>query len=127
MIDERFKFLIVGGFNTALTFVIYAAFISAGMSYQLSLALVYIIGIVIGFALNREWTFAYLKTENSTRKSAQFLKYLILYIIVFTTNLLILTLLVEQLALNPIVAQLFALCVTTVLSFVLQKVWVFKN
>ena len=134
-LDTKIKFLIAGGSNTAITFALYALLVHKGVDYNLSLALTYAIGIVLGFLINRMWTFASHEniseqdlvrtSQKSTRK--QFGRYVLSYLLIFLVNFLSLNLLVQAFKLNPIVAQLFAIAVSTVCSYFLQKSWVFNQ
>ena len=126
--NDRYKFLIVGAANTAITFVIYAALVSAGVHYNLALPIVYVIGIALGFVVNRSWTFAKPSSANSREKQSgtQLMQYILVYVLVFLLNLIVLNVLVQQFGVSPIVAQFFALCISTVCSYSLQKLWVFR-
>lgn len=132
--NPKYRFLITGGSNTAITFALYALMVSRGVDYNLALAIVYVVGITLGFLANRLWTFAIDtntsagSAQESTTKSAstQFAKYLLVYVLIFIANLLALNLLVQGFKLNPILSQVFALGFSTVCSYFLQKSWVFK-
>ena len=51
------RFLTVGVGNTALSFLVYAVLISAGIPYWTAGALGFAAGAVNGYVLNRRWTF----------------------------------------------------------------------
>ena len=125
----------MGGINTAVTFGLYAILVKLGVYYNLAMTVTYFLGIVLGFLMNRLWTFSdngSADTEpasTSITKSAntQFVQYLMVYLLVFVVNFLILNLLVQVFELGPILSQLIAVAISTVCSYALQKFWVFKH
>jgi len=89
-LNSKYKFLISGGINTAVTFSLYALFIMQGVDYNLSLTITYLIGIFLGFMINRLWTFkeersllAKTKRTNITA-STQFIQYFLVYVLIFS-------------------------------------------
>jgi len=129
-LKQKYKFLIAGGSNTVITFALYALMVNSGLNYNLSLVVSYVTGIALGFLFNRLWTFA--NTENLAKPngkstSTQFVRYLLVYGLIFMVNFLILNLLVQAFKLNPILSQLVAVGVSTVCSYLLQKSWVFRS
>jgi len=130
--NDRYKFLIAGGSNTAITYVVYVALVSAELHYNTALAIVYPLGIALGFWINRKWTFADKESPKTNAakantKATQLFKYVAVYGLIFLINLTCLNSLVLLLEVNPILAQLVALTVSTVCSYFLQKTWVFKS
>ena len=113
------RFFIVGTSNTLLVYLLYVALIKLGLDYKLALFFDYLVGILCGYFLNRYWTFS----GNKHRFS--FIKYIVLYIVVFLLNLLILILSVDFLLLDPIYSQFFILLIISLVSFVFQSNWVF--
>ena len=113
------RFFIVGASNTLLVYLLYVALIKLGLDYKLALFFNYLVGIFFGYLLNRYWTFA----GNKHRLS--FIKYIVLYIVVFLLNFLILILSVDFLVLDPIYSQFFIIGIISLVSFAVQKTWVF--
>jgi putative flippase GtrA len=125
-LDERIffkslKFLVAGGINTVVTYVVYVLLVRLGWHYTLALFTEYTIGIIAGYNMNRHWTFA---GHGSHVRSA--LKYCVTYGIVFCLNLVLLGLIVELGVLGPIAGQLGVLGTITAISFLLQNFWVFR-
>jgi putative flippase GtrA len=116
------RFFIVGLSNTLLTYLFYVLLIKLELDYKLALFFVYLFGIIFGYLLNRYWTFS---SNKQHRRS--FIKYLMLYIFVFILNLLFLIFLVDFLFLNPIYSQLFVVLIISLVSFLVQKNWVFSS
>lgn len=115
------KFIIVGGTNTTLTYFLYVALIYVGFNYNLALIIEYLFGILTGYVMNKYWTFS---DRYNTRNSL--FKYIATYCVSFVFNLGILNWLVLYGILGPILGQLVALGIATVLSFLLQNFWVFR-
>lgn len=120
-LTRLFKFAFVGGFNTVVTYVLYLVLLELGLHFNLALALEYVFGIVLGYVLNRVWTFSDRKT--GTRA---FHKYVVTYLAVFAINFALLNAIV-RLGMGPGPAQAIALMAATLASYVLQKNWVFRD
>lgn len=103
------RFLVSGGFNTALTYGLYLALLLA-LPYKTSYTISYLIGIVLAYILNRFFVFK----SHRGLKSALFLP--LIYGMQYCLSMLILWCWVEKLGfderLAPIVAIVFTLPVT---------------
>ena len=113
------RFFIVGASNTLLVYLLYVALIKLGLDHKLALFFDYLVGILLGYLLHRYWTFS----GNKHRRS--FIKYIVLYIVVFLLNLLMLILSVDFLLLDPIYSQFFIIGIISLVSFAVQNTWVF--
>ena len=113
------RFVIVGASNTLLGYVFYVAMVKLGVDYKLALLIGYVFGVFFGYFLNRYWTFS----NNNYRLS--FMKYVVLYVGVFILNSLFLILSVDLLLLDPIFSQFFIIGIISLVSFAVQKTWVF--
>ena len=117
-----FKFVVVGVTNTTGGYAFYAALLALGLNYALALTLEYVAGIAYGFLLNKRWTF---KAQGEFAQQAW--RFVALYGFIYVLNVTLLMLLVEPWALSPYLAQIFILGFLTLLSFVVQKRWIFTN
>lgn len=132
--NSKYKFLIAGGSNTAITFALYSLMVGCGVNYNLSLSVTYILGIFLGFVINRLWTFkANLSVDEEGRLSSyskpgssQFVRYVLVYLIIFLVNFVLLNLMVQIFNLNAILSQAIAVAISVVFSYSLQKSWVFR-
>ena len=113
------RFFIAGAFNTVFGYLLYVALIKLGLDYKLALFFDYLVGILCGYFLNRYWTFS----GNKHRLS--FIKYIVLYIVIFLLNFLVLILSVDFLLLDPIYSQFFIIGIISLVSFAVQNTWVF--
>lgn len=123
MTREIIRFLIVGGVSTVLNyssfFILLKLFDS---NYLLSSGIGYIFGLILGYSLNKNWTFEYKNESIKTR-----LKYLVVYGVNLLLSLLILKGLKTNLGLNPIIGNFIVICYTTIANFVGIKIFVFNE
>jgi putative flippase GtrA len=116
------RFVIVGSLNTSLTYALYAWLVWNGFHYLMALTIEYALGILAGFIANREWTFA-----DHDRISPALFRYTATYCGVYVLNAVLLMFFVETADLNKLLAQLFALGIATLASYMVQQGWVFQN
>mgnify|MGYP000668591085 FL=1 len=114
------RFFIVGASNTLLAYLLYVVLFKLGIDYKLALFFVYLFGILFGYLLNRYWTFS-----SNKQHRLSFIKYVVLYLVVFILNILFLIFLVDFLLLDPIYAQFFIVLIISLASFLVQDTWVF--
>lgn len=91
--------------------------------YFASSLLGYISGLIFGYALNRQWTFSSLIKN----KAKEFSLYLGVYLFSLVTGLIVLRAVVEILHIHPLVSNVFAIGVSTVLNFLGLKYFVFNT
>lgn len=122
------RFVIVGGFNTALTYGVYWFFLNIlNFHYQLALLCEYSVGIVVGYTLNRHWTFVSPDKTREQKTATSFARYATTYVGVYLGNVVLLSTIVEMGWLSPTWGQLVSLAIIPLISFVLQKYWVFAR
>ncbi len=116
-------FAVVGGFNTAVCYALFATLVR-GFAWHHNYALLadYGFGAVLGFSLHRLATFG-----DRTELRQPLPKYLLSLVIMFTLDLGTLNLLVAAGLLGPLVAQAVAIGLVTTASYLLQKHWVFRS
>ncbi|WP_345186463.1 GtrA family protein [Microbacterium panaciterrae] len=125
--DQRVRFLAVGGVNTILGYVIYAVlaqwvFPGVPLGYLLALVISYAISISVAFVLYRRFVF-----EVKGNVLIDFVRFVSVYALSILANVVALPILVEGGKLNPLVAQVLVLVVTTVISFVGHKHFSFRR
>ncbi|BFT75368.1 GtrA family protein [Paenibacillus sp. P36] len=119
---QTIKFLVVGLLNTIVGYTVYFMCLRFfNFNYIISLIFAHILGVIHSYTWNSKWTF---KTGRYTFKNL--LKFLGVYVISFFINLIVLYILVNYLRIAPLYSQLFALFITTLISFVGHKYWSFK-
>ncbi|RKR75144.1 GtrA family protein [Frondihabitans australicus] len=125
--DERFRFLLVGGFNTVFGYALFAAFeltIGHTIGYLGSLYASYAISTVVAFVLHRRFTF---RAQDSGNVVVDFLRFCGVYVVSLAINSVILPLLVEVAHWQPLVAQAVTVVVTTLISYFGHKFFSFRR
>ena len=116
-------FSMVGTLNTAICYALYAALVHwSQWHHNLALVADYVLGMFLGFAMHRLVTFG----DRKQIKLA-FGKYLAALAMTFVLNLAVLDLLVAAQLLGPLAGQAVAVALVTLVSFMLQKHWVFRS
>ena len=108
------RFLVAGVFNTALTYVVYVMLLHV-VSYPVAFTLAYVAGILVSYALSARFVF---RRQASWRS---FLRFPFVYLAQYLAGLLLVSLLVEWLAVPAWIAPIVALLVTIPLTYVLSR------
>jgi len=119
---KSLKFVLVGGANTGLMYFLYWVLVRLGVHYNVALFCDYGVGILVGYLVNRHWTFA-----NHGRPRSGLLKYTCAYVAVYLVNMILLTAIVESNLSGPLWGQVIAMTGATALAFTLQNFWVFRR
>lgn len=125
--DEKVRFLAVGGTNTVVGFLLFAAFQywifrDIPFGYLISLVLSYAIAIVLAFILYRRFVF-----RVSGHVVRDFIRFVGVYAVSIGINFLALPVLVEFAGIPPVLAQAIVLVCTTVVSFLGHKYFSFRR
>lgn len=114
-------FLVVGGFNTLFGYLLFAMLFHVGqLHYNGALLIAYAVGVFLSYATHKRFTF-----RQSRHADKSLPKYIGSYAVIFIINTFLLTVLVELLSLDPLIGQMIAILVMTMLTFFVQKYWVF--
>jgi len=125
--DERVRFVIVGGFNTAFGYLLFAFFqVTTGpyLGYFFSLYASFLIASIVAFLLHRRHTF---KVHGTGNILVDFLRFISVYTVALALNSIALPLLVEGADMSPLVAQAIIVTVTTVTSYFGHKYFSFRR
>ena len=120
--DERVRFLLVGGVNTVLAYVLFVLFYTLGLAHVGALALAYLIATLVAFVLHRRFTF-----RVSGPLLLDFVRFESVYVVMFIINGLGLVLLVDVAGWPALLAQALLVVVTTVVSYVGHKLFSFRR
>lgn len=121
--NQFFRFIIVGSISTIINYSsFYSFYVLLEINYVISSAGGYIIGLVIGFSINKNWTFG---VGGLYRRFI--LTYLIIYILSLLIGILFIIFLVEELEIMPEIANILVIGVITISNFVGVKFFVFKK
>lgn len=117
---QGFRFIVVGVASNTLLYVIYLGISGVGLGHKTAMSLVYLLGVLQTFVINKAWTFAH-----RGHHTAAFFRYLAAYGGCYLLQLLMLCLFVDYLGVHHAIVQGVAICVVAYLLFLLQKYWVF--
>ena len=119
------RFLAVGGFNTALSYVLFRALLrtlgdrpsAAGLAQALS----YGAGVGLSYAANRAWTF-----RSASAHGRALPRFLAAQLASLALSTVVVQAAVAGAGMRPTLAWVLATGVTTVANFVVQRYWVFS-
>jgi putative flippase GtrA len=118
------KFVITGILATILNYgVFYVLLQFFGVYYLISSSTGYISGVLLGFYINKKWTYES-KTKAYKKEIAQ---YFVVYLISLLVGLGILKLEVSVLHIHPLIANVFMIGVTTIMNFLGTRYFVFRE
>lgn len=138
-LNQKIRFILVGGFNTALSFLIYYGFlyITEGKE-QLSLFLMNLININVSIATMRYYVF-----QSKGNFYKEYAKAFSSYIVLYFVNIGLLAFFVKVIRiqqalpsdsflqetpnLNKAIAQLCCICIITVITFFVHKYFSFRK
>jgi len=113
------RFLVMGGINTGFSYGIYALLVYCGLNYAISNLCSLVLGILFSFRTQAAFVF-----RNSER--GLFLRYVMVWSILYVSNILMIGSLI-RLGANAYSAGAMAIVPTAVLSYFLQKSFVFSG
>ncbi|KKI93166.1 sugar translocase [Bacillus sp. SA1-12] len=121
---KRFlKFGTVGIFNTLITIGSYSLFVMLGMDYIFANLLAYSLGVMNSYYWNKNWVFE----AGAGRHNDLFLRFVLVNLITLCLNTFVLYLLVDHIAVQPLLAQVFATGCGLVVNYVLNQRWTFSG
>lgn len=120
MLKTQFiKFIFVGILNTIVGYSFYAFFLFIGCDYKLAALFATILGVAFNFKSTGVLVF-------KSHKNSLIFRFVAVYIVVFFFNLFIIKLL-KNFGMNDYAAGAVCLVPAAILSFSLNKFWVFKK
>ena len=120
MTGQLARFLVVGVSNTAITLVVYAVLVHAGVPPVAASVVAFAAGAVNGFRLNRAWTF-----RSARRGAGPAARYLVVAALGLGLNACGVALAVHVAELPKLAGEIAALPPVTAATFALSRVWVF--
>lgn len=123
-IPEKLRFLLVGGFNTVVSYLLFVLFllIMGQERYQLSLFFAWVFSSFISFATQKNYVFC---TKGNWLE--EYSKCLFTWGIAYVINAIVLEIIVRHFLLSPLIAQVGAVLLTTIITYILFKNFVFKK
>ncbi|QEC49874.1 GtrA family protein [Baekduia soli] len=119
---ELLRFGLVGGFNAATYFGLYAGGVLIGVPYLLSSFLAFVLSASLGYWLHEHWTF-----KGGAPSVRGWLGWLAAQALATGLNLLLLAIAVDGLGADKILAQLVLLPVTPAATYLVGRRWVFSK
>lgn len=117
------KFLIVGAISTVINYGFFYVLLNFfAVDYLASSGLGYMVGLVFGYFFNRNWTFE----SESEHKTREFTSYFFVYMVSLVASLAFLSFLVENLAFDPNLANIWSIGLSTIMNFLGCKFLVFR-
>ena len=116
------RFGIAGVATNLLLYLTYLALVGLGLQYPLAMTVSYVAGVVLGFRIQRQWTF-----RHRGPRAAPAVRFLFVYAAGYLLNLLGLYLLVEHARAGPASAQAMMVIVVAMCLYLAQKHWVFRT
>ena len=119
---QALSFALIGVLLNAALYVAYLVLTHTVFDDFVAMTVTYCSGVVMGFMLNRRFTFAF-----GGEGSAAFVRYVCAYVLGYFINFFGLWLLARNLGIPHEIVQGWMILGIAVLLFLLQKYWVFKN
>lgn len=118
---EAFRFLLVGGANFVLTFLVFFSMFKLWhVNHLISLVVSWAVGMGFSYALNFTWVF---KPEEQLQFRARFAKYFAAGLVSILLNLLTLHLIVESTGYDPFYVQCALIPLIVIFNFTTAKFW----
>ena len=120
---QFYKFIIVGIVSTIINYGVFYFFIEVLLiNYLISSSLGFMSGVLVGYSINRNWTFE----SKAEKKSKEIIGYLSVYFFSLFLSLIVLKILVDLVKIDAKIANFFVLNLTTFVNFIGIKTRVFK-
>jgi putative flippase GtrA len=122
MLAEIARFETVGVANTLVGLAVIYGGMLGGLAEVPANALGYLTGLLLGFLLNRRWTFGW---RGATLHALG--RYALSFAVAYSVNLTCLLILTGSLHVDSYVAQALSVVFYTATFYSLSRVWVFRN
>lgn len=122
-LSDKIRFLVVGGFNAGVSYLIYSAFclILGETAYQIALALAWAISSVISYTTQK-----FLVFEGKGNWFKEYIKCCTTWFFSYLINAGLLEFIVKILHLNVFIAQIIATLTAAVFTYIFFKKFAFK-
>ena len=120
-IGQVLRFAFVGLVSNSILYVLYLLARHAGVNHNVAMTMAFLVGVVQTFVANRSWSF-----RSSARAAPAFGRYLIVYLMAYSLNLIASVTFVDRLGYADRVVQAIMVVVIAILLFAAQKLWVFR-
>lgn len=123
-LNQKIRFLIIGGINAGISYLIYAliCFMFGSEIYQIALIIAWVLSSVTSFCLQK-----YLVFRSSGNYIKEYLKCCGSWFFTYMVNALLLESLVSVFNVNIFLAQLISTFIAAIVTYILFKFMVFKQ
>ena len=115
------RFGAVGLGSNVLLYLLYLAATAVGVEPKVAVTLIYLVGVLQTFVLNKRWTFQH---EGRVRRTAA--RYWVAYTLAYAAHMVLLFIFVDIAGFDHRVVQGVLIAVIGLVLFALQKYWVFR-
>ena len=116
------RYGLVGIGNTVVGLAAYALLLALDVDYLVAGACAWVLGTLHGYAWNRAWTF-----ERAPARAATMRRYLAVGAMGLALNSVLLTLLIESMGADTLIAELAVLPVVVLITFLANRFWTFNE
>ena len=120
--DQRVRFLIVGGINTAVGYGTFAAVIFLGGHYIVANVIATAVGVTVSYFLNKYFTFRQYK-----KSFTEIIRFISVYFVSFMLGNVVLYVMVDIISISPYLAGALNLIFTTLISWFGHKYFSFRS
>ena len=123
-LDDKLRFLLIGSFNAGVSYVIYSllCLLLGTQSYQISLALAWVITSFISFFTQRTFVF-----QGKGIWYKEYLKCCTTWVVSYLINACLLEFTVKYLGINVFLAQLISNFSAAIFTYIVFKLVVFRK
>ncbi|MDR2600789.1 MAG: GtrA family protein [Oscillospiraceae bacterium] len=121
-IVQIIKFCFVGVLNTAVYYIVYLLLLKIGFNYAVAATVGTLAGIINSYLFNKFFTF-----KSKKKSIAEIIKFCIVYLIQFLSNLLVIYICVNFIGLSEELAGIPPVFTGMIISFLGHKFWSFKK
>ncbi len=122
-ISDKIRFLLVGGFNAGVSYLMYSAFciILGEASYQTALAIAWIVSSVVSFTTQK-----FLVFRGNGSWMREYIKCCTTWVFSYMINAGLLEMFVKVFHINVYIAQIIATLIAAIFTYVVFKKFAFK-
>jgi len=115
------KYVLAGGIANLIGYGLYLLITWGGLGHKTTMTLLFFVGILISFWLNRNWAFRGVISAPGVLS-----RFIAAYLLGFAYNFLLLWVMVDFVGFDHAIIQAVAIATLVLMFFVAQKYWIFR-
>jgi putative flippase GtrA len=115
------KYVLAGGIANLIGYGLYLLITWGGLGHKTTMTLLFFVGILISFWLNRNWAFGGVISAPGVLS-----RFIAAYLLGFAYNFLLLWVMVDVMGFDHTIIQAIAVATLALLLFMAQKYWIFR-